>query len=302
MVIQTENLTKQYGKKRGCENINISVEEGSLYGFLGPNGAGKSTCIKMLTGLIFPTSGTATVLGEPIGSKKARSKMGYLPEQFRYQNWMTGYDLLDFHSRLYGMFPSSERNEGVLKRVGLDGQGKFRVGSYSKGMQQRIGLACALLPDPDLLLLDEPTSALDPVGRKEVRDIMLSLYKEGKTIFLNSHLLTEVEAVCETVTIIHKGSVARTSTMRDLLEESVSLCIRAEGIGNELMERIKARFDASPVQTAEGLLSLKLKDTSDVPAVAAMLIDGGAELYELSPKRETLENVFLRIVGEEVAV
>lgn len=302
MVIQTENLTKQYGKKRGCENINISVEEGSLYGFLGPNGAGKSTCIKMLTGLIFPTSGTATVLGEPIGSKKARSKMGYLPEQFRYQNWMTGYDLLDFHTRLYGMFPSSERNESVLKRVGLDGQGKFRVGSYSKGMQQRIGLACALLPDPDLLLLDEPTSALDPVGRKEVRDIMLSLHKEGKTIFLNSHLLTEVETVCETVTIIHKGSVARTSSMRDLLEESVSLCIRAVGIGDELLERIKARFDASPVQTAEGLLSLKLKDTSDVPAVAAMLIDGGAELYELSPKRETLENVFLRIVGEEVAV
>lgn len=298
MIIKTENLTKQYGKKRGCENINISVEEGSLYGFLGPNGAGKSTCIKMLTGLIFPTSGTATVLGEPIGSKKARNKMGYLPEQFRYQSWMTGYDLLDFHTRLYGLMPENERNERVLKRVGLDGQGKFRIGSYSKGMQQRIGLACALLPDPDLLLLDEPTSALDPVGRKEVREIMLSLHKEGKTIFLNSHLLTEVEAVCETVTIIHKGSVARTGSMKELLEESVSLRIRAGGINDALLERIKARFDESPVQTAEGLLSLKLKNTDDVPAVAAMLVNGGAELYEFSPKRETLENVFLRIVGE----
>ena len=194
-VIETTALTKRYGPKLACHEINISVGAGEIFGFLGPNGAGKSTCIKMLTGLTVPTSGSGAVLGRPLGDVLARRKMGYLPEQFRYQAWMTGEELLQFHCQLYKLPKSEWRVGEVLRRVGLEGQGKVKVGGYSKGMQQRIGLAAALLPRPELLFLDEPTSALDPIGRKEVRDIISSLRDEGTTVFLNSHLLSEVESV-----------------------------------------------------------------------------------------------------------
>lgn len=301
MVIETEKLTKYYGNKIGCRDITISVGEGEIFGFLGPNGAGKSTFIKMLVGLLFPTSGRAFVLGKPLGDVNARKKIGYLPENFKYQDWMTGEDLLSFHASLYKLNKRSAaaRMEEVLEIVKLKGHEGYRVGTYSKGMQQRIGLACALLPDPDLLFLDEPTSALDPVGRKEVRDIMNNLRLRGKTVLLNSHLLSEVEAVCDTVAIIKKGAIIKYGKMEDLLESKLILEIEAEGLNNEVMNRLKS-FDSSLTYTG-GRLSMELGDRADIHKIASVIVNGGGRLFELSPKRVSLENVFLNLVegGEE---
>ena len=300
MIIETHALTKTYGNKTACDNINLAVDAGQVYGFLGRNGAGKSTCIKMLTGLVFPTSGSGTVLGRPLGDVSAREKMGYLPELFRYQDWMTGLDLLNFQAQLIRLKNKRDQIARVLKLVGLEGQEKYKVGSYSKGMQQRIGLACALLPDPQLVFLDEPTSALDPIGRKDVRDIIVALKNEGATVFLNSHLLSEVEAVCDSVTFIHKGTVVRSARMDELLMNKISLTIRAKGISDDLLSGINNQHESLQI-LADGSLTVSLTDYEEIPALAAALIANGATLYELTPHRETLETVFMQIVGEEGA-
>ena len=298
-VIETAALSKRYGDKTACDDIYISVDAGEVFGFLGPNGAGKSTCIKMLTGLVIPTSGGGTVLGRPLGDVFARRKMGYLPEQFRYQPWMTGEDLLDFHSRLFKLEKSHLRTQEALRRVGLEGQGNYRVGEYSKGMQQRIGIAAALLPEPELLFLDEPTSALDPVGRKEVRDIISSLREEGTTVFLNSHLLSEVESVCDSVAIIHHGRIVRAGRMRELLEAKVSLRLRADDLPLGTVDHLRSCFDADLQLHADSSLTLSLKTRDQIPEIAAYVTGQGARLFELTPEHETLESLFLRIVGEE---
>jgi ABC-2 type transport system ATP-binding protein len=299
MIIETENLSKSYQNKVAVNSINLSVEEGQIYGFLGPNGAGKSTTIKMLTGLVFPTTGEGKVLGRPLGDVRARLKLGYLPELFRYQEWMTGEDLLNFHSGLFRLKRDPERNKRILRRVGLSGQEKYKVGGYSKGMQQRIGLACALLPEPELLFLDEPTSALDPIGRKDVRDIILALQKEGTTIFLNSHLLSEVETVCDHIAIINKGCIVSSGAMKDLLMEKVTLHLRCGPLTDSVWQTLKDGFDGSAVpQQEDGSLMLTLKDKENIPEIAAFLAARNIKLYELTPHHETLESVFLKVVGE----
>lgn len=299
MIIETENLSKTYQNKVAVNSINLSVEKGQIYGFLGPNGAGKSTTIKMLTGLVFPSSGKGQVLGRPLGDVKARLKLGYLPELFRYQEWMTGEDLVNFHTALYRLKRDPERTKRVLKRVGLLGQERYKVGGYSKGMQQRIGLACALLPDPELLFLDEPTSALDPIGRKDVRDIILELQKEGTTIFLNSHLLSEVETVCDHITIINKGVSVKSGSMKDLLMEKVTLSIKCGLLNDEVLTVLREQFDNhAPPQREDGSILMTLSSSEHIPEIAALLISRNIRLYELTPHHETLESVFLKVIGE----
>jgi ABC-2 type transport system ATP-binding protein len=296
MVIETENLTKYYGDKIGCRDITISVGEGEIFGFLGPNGAGKSTFIKMLVGLLFPTSGRALVLGKPVGDIEARKKIGYLPENFKYQDWMTGKDLLSFHGSLYKLDKKNavSKIEEVLEIVKLKGHERYRVGTYSKGMQQRIGLACALLSDPDLLFLDEPTSALDPVGRKEVRDIMNRLRSSGKTVLLNSHLLSEVEAVCDTAAIIKKGSIIKYGKMDEILESKLILEIHGSDLNSEILNKLRG-FDSS-LTCSMSRVSMEIKDRADIHNIASIIINGGGKLFELSPKRVSLENVFLNLI------
>jgi len=217
-VIETYELTKFYGTKTGCRDISLTCRKGEIFGFLGPNGAGKSTFVKMLTGLLFPTSGEAEILGRPLGDMAVRQKMGYLPENFKFQDWMTGEDLLSFHASLYRLDKKAKtiRMGEALEIAGLKGSEKYRIGTYSKGMQQRIGIASALICDPDVLFLDEPTSALDPVGRKEVRDLLLRLKAGGKTIFLNSHLLGEVETICDSIAIIKQGSIVNQGSLESI--------------------------------------------------------------------------------------
>lgn len=302
MVIETENLTKYYGGKVGCKDISISVAEGEIFGFLGPNGAGKSTFIKMLVGLLFPTSGKATVLGMPLGNVETRMKVGYLPENFKYQDWMTGADLLSFHASLYKLDKKQTVNkiDEVLELVNLKGQERYKVGTYSKGMQQRIGLACALLPEPNLLFLDEPTSALDPVGRKEVRDIMLKLKSKGKTVLLNSHLLSEVEMVCDSAAIINKGKVVTYGKMDEILEGKIMLQIRADSVSSETL--LKLRSIDPYISNVNDMIKMTIGDNGLIPQIAELIVSSGGRLYELTPARQSLENVFINLVkgGEAV--
>ena len=219
-VILTEDLTKYYGRTVGCEKICLRVSRGHIFGFLGPNGAGKSTFIKMMVGLHRPTSGTAFLLGRPLGDFRARGAVGFLPENFRYQEWLTPAETLRFHGRLVGMEPATvdDRTRQVLADVGLGDHANVKLRDFSKGMQQRFGLAAAMLAEPELLFLDEPTSALDPLGRAEVRALLLAVRERGTTVFLNSHLLGEVEQVCDEVAVIDHGRLVANGTLGDLLQ------------------------------------------------------------------------------------
>lgn len=301
MIIETENLSKVYENNKGCRDINIAVSQGEIYGFLGPNGAGKSTFIKTIVGLLFPTSGTARILGRPIGDIEAKKKIGYLPELFKYQEWMTGLDLLSFHSSLYKLDKknASTKIEEVLEIVNLKGAENHKIGTYSKGMQQRIGIASALLCDPELLFLDEPTSALDPIGRKEVRDIMLDLKSRGKTIFLNSHLLSEVELVCDSAAIISKGTIIKQGKMNDLLEGDTVLDIHAENVNNEILNKLE-KIDEDVIFDGKSI-KMHVKENGEIHEVASLIIEGGGKLYGLTPHRNSLEELFIKLVerGQE---
>src|SRR5207249_9241189 len=210
-VLETHGLRKQFGEKVAVADLALTLRRGEVFGFLGPNGAGKTTSIKMLLGLVAPTAGTARLLGAPIGSIYARARLGFLPEHFRFHDWLTGREFLRFHGQLYRMSTArlAARIEELLARVDLLDAANSKLREYSKGMLQRIGLAQALLNEPELVFLDEPTSGLDPLGLLLVRDVVDELRQQGTSIFLNSHLLSEVEITCDRVAFVKKGQVVR---------------------------------------------------------------------------------------------
>ncbi|MDA8234642.1 MAG: ABC transporter ATP-binding protein [Clostridia bacterium] len=298
MVIETKYLTKLYGNKLGCQDICLSVSEGQVFGFLGPNGAGKSTLVKILMGLITPTSGEARLLGRPLGDLEVRKRIGFLPENFRYQDWLTGYELLSFHADLYRLPPNRKeaRIKDVLEMVGLTGREGHRIRTYSRGMQQRIGLASALLPDPDLLFLDEPTSALDPLGRKEVREIILHQKSRGKTVFLNSHFLSEVELVCDRVAIIKKSQVVAQGSLEELRSGNITLDMRVGGITEGLLQALDQM--GCPHKREGEKLWVEVAREEDIPLVAQRVVQHGGLIYQLTPTGNSLENLFVNLVEE----
>ncbi len=245
--IETHGLRKAYGSVVALDALDISVAAGEVFGFLGPNGAGKTTAVKLLLGLTRPSGGGGTVLGRPLGDRDARRRIGYLPELFRYQAWLTAREVLDLHASLAGL-PSARRRpevDRVLALVGLAGRDRDRTGGFSKGMQQRLGLAAALLGDPALVILDEPTSALDPVGRDDVRAIIREARDRGSAVLLNSHLLGEVERLCDRVAIVNRGRVIAAGSLAELLgEQAVRLRITgSSGGGPRGAGRVRLRVE-----------------------------------------------------------
>lgn len=295
-MIEISHLTKQFNGNGGFIDISLSIKKGEVFSFLGKNGAGKSTFIKTLLGLLKPTDGKAEIFGKPIGDVESRKKIGYLPELFQYHTWLTGYELLNFHGKLYKMEPSEikKRIPEVLDIIGLAGHEHKKIKEYSKGMQQRIGLGCAILSDPSLLFLDEPTSALDPVGRKQVREIILNLKKQGKTIFLNTHLLGEVELVSDRVAILDKGKIQKIGTMEELLHSP--LIITVDNISEGLVEALTA-FDPKLKRNSKGF-ELSIEDDI-IPDIVEKIIQNKGRLYELKRKENALESLFIDVVGEE---
>src|ERR1700682_2734693 len=248
--VETVGLRKEYGHKVALHGLDLTVQPGEVFGFLGPNGAGKTTTIKILLGLVRPSSGEARLLGMPAGDAEARRRIGYLPENFRFHDWLTGAALLEFHARLAGLSPVVRRSRipAVLDQVGLGGRGNDRIRGYSKGMTQRIGLAQAIIHEPDLVLLDAPTSALDPVGRREVRDLIRSLRETGMAVFLNSHLLSEVEMVCDRVAIVDRGRIVRSGKLTDLIGGVPELRVTVDRVDPGLLELLTAHGSITRVQ------------------------------------------------------
>jgi ABC-2 type transport system ATP-binding protein len=293
--IETRGLRKVYGSTIALEALDIRVEPGEVFGFLGPNGAGKTTAVKLLLGLTRPTSGEGTVLGRPLGDLESRRAIGYLPELFRYQAWLTAREVLDLHARLAGLAPAGRRAEidRVLTVVGLSGRDRDRVGGFSKGMQQRLGLAAALMGDPPLVILDEPTSALDPVGRDDVRSIIREARQRGSAVLLNSHLLGEVERLCDRVAIVNRGRVVAAGTLHDLLgDPAVRLRVTdlPDGAASELAGFGRVAADE------QGWIEIRPVDPDRIPDVVAAIVAAGGRVHAVDPARRSLEDLFLDLV------
>ena len=300
-VIETNALRKTYGGKAAVADLSLRVQRGEVFGFLGPNGAGKSTAVKMLLGLVLPDAGTALVLGQPPGHVPTKSRIGFLPEHFRFHEWLPAYELLDLHARLYGMGPAARRKRvpELLELVGLADQARHTVSGFSKGMLQRIGLAQALLNDPELLFLDEPTSALDPLGRILVREIIRDLRERGVTVFLNSHLLGEVEATCDRVCFIKEGRVLRTLTLGELGAGILHVELRVDAVTPALLSALEDVTLERRTLDGGASLELVLAEEELLPVIAERTLASGARLYALTPQRISLEQLFLDVVGAE---
>jgi ABC-2 type transport system ATP-binding protein len=294
--IVATGLRKAYRGRTALDGVDLQVGPGQVIGLLGPNGAGKTTTVKALLGMVHLDSGAATVLGRPAGDPTARRSLGYLPEQFQYPAWLDGAQVLESHARLLGM-AAVERNGAVtdaLRLVGLAGRGDDRVGGYSKGMQQRLGLATAVLGRPALVILDEPPSALDPIGRREVRDIIRALRDRGTAVLLNSHLLGEVEQVCDHVVILHRGQVIHSGSLTELAT-GAEVRVTVEELDQDALAVLQGfgRIAARDGDTA----LVALDDTAAVPALAAALVSRGHGLRALVPLQRSLEDVFVDLVG-----
>ncbi len=317
MVIETEGLRKVYGQKVAVADLSLQVPRGEVFGFLGPNGAGKSTSVKMLLGLVAPVGGKAQVLGNPPGDTPTMARIGFLPEHFRFQEWLQAYELLDMYGHLYGM-PKATRQKRIpemLELVGLQDQSRRPIAGFSKGMLQRIGLAQALLNKPELVFLDEPTSALDPFGRMLVRKIIHTLKEQGTTVFLNSHLLGEVEATCDRVTFIKEGRVVQTVVLDDFRQSQLVVELRVDAITPALLDALAQVLGERPTppspttndqdqnqdQNQTPVVSLELTVPAEalLPSLAEQVIASGAKLYALIPHHVSLEQLFLSIVGEK---
>jgi ABC-2 type transport system ATP-binding protein len=299
LAIETRRLRKVYGQKVAVRGLSLEVRRGEIFGFLGPNGAGKTTAMKMLLGLAAPTEGEGFVLGAPAGNVEVRRRIGFLPEHFRFYDWLTGRELLELHGRLHGM-PASRRRERVpalLDLVGLTPHRDKRLRDFSKGMLQRIGLAQALLNDPELVLLDEPTSGLDPVGRLLVRDIIRAQRERGAAVFLNSHLLSEVEVTCDRVAIIKHGEVLETRELAGSENDALEVAVRVRSLSPESLGGLSAW--ASSIHLAGENLSFSVTHSDLLPEIVRYLVSCGADVFEVSPRRTSLEELFLRIVGTD---
>ena len=298
VAVRTEELAKRYGKITALAGLTMSIPTGNVFGFLGPNGAGKTTAVKLLLGLSRPSSGEGWVLGAPLSDgaahRKARAKVGYLPELFRYQQWLSAREVLRVHCELIGLDRSAwdaEINE-ALAIVGLAVRADDRVGGYSKGMQQRLGLGVALLGRPALVLLDEPTSALDPVGRHDVREIIRALKDRGTTVFLNSHLLSEVEQVCDRVAIVDHGRVIQVGTLDELLGGD-AVRVRATGLENGGSDALRAFGELQ----AEGeWLVVRGIKADRVPDLVRTIVESGGRVHAVEPRHESLEDRFLSLL------
>ena len=297
--IQTEGLRKVFGERAAVKGLTLQVEPGEVFGFLGPNGAGKTTSIKMLLGLVAPTSGSASLLGAPIGDRATLARVGFLPEHFRFQEWLTAAEFLQLNGELLGMEGRGLKSRRIelLERVGLSEFHDKQLRTFSKGMLQRIGLAQALLNHPALVFLDEPTSGLDPVGRRLVRDIIHELGEAGTCVFLNSHLLSEIEVTCDRVAFIRHGEVVRVLELASLDQDLSLVAIHAAGLTPETLAGL-ARWGEN-IRAEGEHLTLTIRSETDLPKINRYLVAQGADVFAMTPKRLSLEEIFIETVGKD---
>jgi len=295
-VLETRKLSKNYRRIQALREVSLRVDRGEIYGLLGQNGAGKTTLVKILLGIARNWQGEAELLGQPAGKPNARKKVGYLPEDHRFPDYHTGASLLDFYGSLLGMSRAErQRRAGeMLELVGLTERGNYKIRTYSKGMKQRIGIAQSLLHDPEVIFLDEPTDGVDPVGRREIRAIMQRLKEQGKTIFLNSHLLGEVEKICDRVGILQKGVMIREGDITTLTSQKGTFLVGlAQGQVFPEEDARKHGYEFSP---RGEFWEIKLEDGQSIDPLVDLLRGRGLSIRHLVEKRQTLEELFMETV------
>jgi len=302
-ILEVQDLRKTFTrgfsrrKTEAVRGISFAVERGQIFGFLGPNGAGKTTTIKILMGLIFPTAGSASVLGAPAGDRRAKAKLGYLPENPYFYDYLSAPELLDMVGRLHGLDGSARRKRSaeLIERVGLGHAGKRPLRSFSKGMLQRAGLAQALMGDPELVVLDEPMSGLDPLGRKEVRDLLFELRDAGKTVFFCTHILADASMLCDRVAIIVKGKLRDVGPLGELLSpkvQSVDVVWQLpDGAETGALAALRER-PGEHETTSEGEV-MRTKDPDAAQAFVAAVIERGGAVHSVHPHRQSLEELFV---------
>ena len=300
--IETKKLTKsyksrQYGRISVVDNLDLHVEEGEIFGFLGPNGAGKTTTIKMLLGIIYPTSGEGYVLGKEIGDMDVHRLISYLPERPYYYEHMTGPEILRFYGSLFGI-NDEKKFQMLLEKVNLHRDVTKSISQYSKGMQQRIGLAQSLINDPKLLFLDEPTGGLDPIAHREIRDLILSFRDEGRTVFISSHELSEVELICDRVAIINKGLIVRQGRLTDLLRGG-RIEVTVENVEASLLEGLELH-DANVRTLPQGLM-LDMPEDNDTNAIIDRVRSSKGRIISIVPRKKRLEDLFVEAVKTDNA-
>jgi ABC-2 type transport system ATP-binding protein len=297
LAISTRKIRKLFGGNVAVKGLTLDVRRGEVFGFLGPNGAGKSTSVKVLLGLVKPTSGSATLLDQPLGDRQTRAKIGFLPEHFRFYDWLTARELLRLHGQLHGLPDRllDQRIPAMLETVGLTVHANKQLRHFSKGMVQRIGLAQALINEPELLFLDEPTSGLDPVGRRLVRDIIKAQRDRGATVFLNSHLLSEVEITCDRVAFLKAGEVIEVREVSGFSDRQTTIRAKMKNLSEAALQGLASLV--SEIKVEEDHLTIQLPSVDLAPTVLRHLVESGADVFEFTPLRQSLEDRFLEILG-----
>ena len=292
------DVRKTYrGKVRALRGVNVQVGRGEIFGLLGPNGAGKSTLVKIMMTVVRPNRASGTILGRPIGNRRKLAVIGYLPENHRFPPYLTGVQLLHYYARL-ARVPAAVRKQragDLLERMGLAQWGHTRIDRYSKGMMQRLGLAQALMNDPELVILDEPTDGVDPMGRRDIRELLLELKTRGKTVFINSHMLSELEMVCDRVSILVGGLVARQGTLGELTAHTTAYRIRVAGDLSALTDRIAAIGGT----VDDRRITVPGHDTEKVNAIIDLVRASGVLIEAVEPRRFSLEEVFVEALGAQ---
>jgi len=303
--IEIQNLTKIYSpghpKKevKALNDFNMTVPQGSIFGLLGPNGAGKTTLVKILLGITYPTSGDIKLLGHDKFDYTIKKRIGYLPENHKFPLYLTGQDVMKFYGRLSGLSGSEldKKIDDLLGLMDLSKWKKTKVRTYSKGMMQRLGLAQSMLNDPDLIFLDEPTDGVDPIGRKEIRDILISLKERNKTIFINSHLLSEVELISDRAGILNKGILLKECTVKELTSNLEEYTINVDGMLEGILPQ--AIIEEFKVQrTAEGEYSAVVKESMDINTLVDAIRNNNITLKEISLRKKSLEDVFINLINK----
>jgi len=307
-MIRADNLHKTFyagffrKPVKALQGLSLEVEKGEIFGFLGPNGAGKTTFIKILVGLIKPTAGEAFILGKPAGEVKTKNKIGFLPEQPDFYQYLSGEEFLNFCSQFFPLTPQEQKQRinYLLDLVGLERARGLALRKYSKGMLQRIGLAQALINDPELVILDEPMSGLDPIGRKEIRDLISRLGNEGKTVFFNTHILSDVEVICDRVGIIHQGKLLKVGTIQELASATLqSWEIQAEIKNPELKKELEQRGASGEfsISWQKDQALIRLNDEQKAQEMVKLILEKGGQLMDYSGHRQSLEDYFWKTIG-----
>ena len=301
--VELENIAKRYrvglSRKRepAVDSLSLRIESGGIFGLLGPNGAGKTTTLKILLGIVIPDEGGGSVLGKPLGNRSAHHRLGFLPEQPYFYGFLTAEKALDLYGKFFGMNSETRksRSENLLDMLGLRRGSHLTLDKYSKGMLQRFGIAQALFNDPELVIMDEPSSGLDPVGQKEVRDVLLHLKEEGKTIFLSSHQLSEVENICDSVSIINRGRCVTEGSLSELLQVEDVTRITLEGASTTARRRLEPM--SVRLEQSEGVTTVDVESADAYRALDAAR-EMGMELVSVEPYRRSLEDLFMEAVKE----